>query len=102
MAKEIYYLRHKVDQELYVYLEIGETWEASIIMEFRIPEIAPHFIKTGALYENRNILIAFKYIAISPLAEIMSDKKYEWKPITPEPQLEYVVKNFIESNKSTN
>ena len=102
MAKELFYLRHKIDQELYVYLEIGETWEDSFMMEFRVYEIAPHFIRTGALYENRNVLIAFKYIAITPLLDVKRDKKLEWMPITPDSQLEYVVKNFIEANKRTN
>ena len=99
MAKGVYYLRHKVDQELYVYLEIGESWEDSFMMEFRMTESSPHFIKTGALYEHRHILIAFKFIAISPLEEVMRDKMLEWKPITPDHQLEYVVNNFVESNK---
>lgn len=97
MAKEVYYLRHKIDQELYVYLEIGDTWEDSYMMEFRLFEPSPHFIKTGALYEHRHILIAFKLIAITDAVEAHGDKKLEWVPIKPDEQLEFVVNTFKET-----
>jgi len=97
MVAERYYLRNKRDQGLYVYLEIGETWEESFMMEFRMTEGYPHFVKTGALYEHRSILIAFKWIAISSLEEILRDKKIEWEPITPDEPLKYQVKNFKDS-----
>ena len=32
-------------KELYAYLELGDTWEESFLMEFRITEVAPHYIK---------------------------------------------------------
>lgn len=97
MAKECYYLRHKIDQELYVYLELGETWEESFLMEFRMTEVVPHFIKNGALYENRHILLAFKYIAISDTVEVLRDKKLEWKPIEADEQLKLSAKTFVGS-----
>lgn len=97
METESYYLRHKIDQTLYVYLEIGETWENSFMMEFRLTKSSPHFIKSGALYEHRHMLIAFKWIAITSLDEIRKDKKIEWIPITPDDSLKYVVKTFKES-----
>lgn len=96
MAKECYYLRNKLDQGLYVYLELGETWEDSFLMEFRITEYAPHFLKTGALYENRHILLAFKCIAISDSKKIL-DKKYEWQPVNADERLKYSAQTFIES-----
>ena len=97
MAKECYYLRHKIDQTLFVYLEIGETWEETFMMEFRKTGSYPHFIKSGALYEHRHMLIAFKWIAITSAEEIQRDKKIEWRPITPDVSLEYTVNTFIES-----
>lgn len=97
MAKESYYLRHKLDQGLYVYLEIGETWEDSFLMEYRITETKPHWIKTGSLDENRRILLEFKDSALTSPQEITRDKKLEWKTIHPDAQLEYLTKTFIES-----
>lgn len=97
MAKESYYLRHKLDQGLYVYLEIGETWEDSFLMEYRITETKPHWIKLGSLDENRRILLEFKDSALTSPKEITKDKKLEWKTIHPDAQLEYVTRTFIES-----
>lgn len=97
MAKESYYLRHKLDQGLYVYLEIGETWEDSFLMEYRITETKPHWIKTGSLDENRRILLEFKDAALTSPQEKNEDKKFEWKTIQPDVQLEYVTKTFIDS-----
>lgn len=102
MEKECYYFRHKINQELYVYLELGETWEESFLMEFCMADTAPHYIRTGALYENRHILIAFKYIAITPITDVMKDKKLEWKPIQSDSQLDFITKTFIESFIKTN
>ena len=93
--KECYYLRNKLDQQLYVYLEIGETWEESFVMEFRMTETSPHFIKSGALYEHRHILIAFKYIAITDVVDVLKDKKLEWIPVKPDEQLKMIANNFI-------
>jgi len=97
MAKEYYYLRHKLDLGLYVYLEIGETWEDSFLMEFRITETKLHWIKTGSLDENRRILLEFKDYALTSPQEITKEKKLEWKIIHPDAQLEYVTRTFIES-----
>jgi hypothetical protein len=97
MAKESYYLRHNFNQGLYVYLEIGETWEDSFFMEFRITETKSHWIKTGSLDENRRILLEFKDSALTSPKEITRDKKLEWKTIHPDAQLEYVTRTFIES-----
>lgn len=97
MAKESYYLRYKLDQELYVYLEIGETWEDSFLMEFRITETNPHWIKTGSLDVNRRILLEFKDSALTSPQKITRDKKLEWITIQPDAQLEYVTRTFIES-----
>lgn len=102
MKKECYYFNHKVDQDLCAYVEIGATWEDSFIMEFRTTEDAPHFIKTGALYENRSVLLAFKMIALMEMTEILRDKKLEWKPIQKDPQLEYTVKTFRQYFFKTN
>ena len=99
MNRKCYYLRHKVNQELYVYLEIGETWEESFFMEFCLTETAPHYIKTGALYEHRNILLAFKYIAITDIKEVLHDKKLDWKPVVEDDQLIISAKTFIDSFK---
>ena len=97
MDKECYFLRHKIKQELFVYLEIGETWEESFFMEFKITDDAPHSINSGSLYENRHTLIAFKYIAITDIKEILKDKKLEWMPIEPDAQLKFSAKTFVES-----
>ena len=97
MDKERYYLRHKIDQELFIYLELGETWEESFIMEFRMTEVTPHYIKTGALFENRHILLAFKYIAIFDTQEVLRDKKLEWKPVKADEQLKFSAKSLVES-----
>ena len=97
MAKESFFLRHKIDQELYVYIELGETWEESFLMEFRMTEFAPHFMKTGALYENRHILLAFKNIAIMDIKDVLKDKKLEWIPVNADEQLKYSAKTLIES-----
>ncbi len=97
MAKESYYLRHKLDQGLYIYIELAETWEDSFLMEFRITEFAPHFFRTGVLYENRHILLAFKYIAITDVKEILLDKKIEWIPIIANERLKASAQTFIES-----
>lgn len=94
---ERYYLRHKINQELFVYVEFSEKWEDTFMMEFCITDCAPHFIKTGALYEHRHLLIAMKYIAKTDVKKILGDKKIEWKPIIPDDQLKYVVKTFKES-----
>ena len=102
MEKECYYFNHKIDQELCAYVEIGATWEDSFIMEFRTTEVAPHFIKTGALYENRSILLAFKKIALMEMTEVLRDKELEWKPIKEDSQLEYCAKTFIQSYLKTN
>ena len=97
MDKECYYLRHKLDQELYAYLELGETWEESFLMEFRMTEVAPHYIKTGALFENRHILLAFKYIGMMDIVEVLRDKKLEWKPVEADEQLKFSAKTLVES-----
>ena len=97
MAKEYYYLRNKLDQELYLYLEIGETWEDSFLMEYRITETKPHWIKPGSLNENRSILLEFKDSALTSSQEITKQKKFEWNNIHPDAQLEYVTRTFIES-----
>lgn len=69
----------------------------SFLMEFRMTEVAPHFIKSGALYENRHILLAFKYIAISDTIEVLRDKKLEWKPVEADEQLKLSAKTFVSS-----
>lgn len=97
MAKEYYYLRNKLDQELYVFLEIGETWEDSFLMEFRITETKPHWIKTGSLDVNRRILLEFKDSALASPLEITRSKNLGWKTIHPNAQLKYVTNTFIES-----
>lgn len=97
MAKECYYLRHKIDQELFIYLEFDETWEKSFLMEFRINEVEPHFIKTGVMYENRNILLAFRSIGLMSFVEASKDKKIEWRAVTPDNHLEFSAKNFLDA-----
>lgn len=97
MDVERYYLRHKIDQELYVYLEIGETWEESFMMEFRMTEGFPHFIITGALFEHRYLLIAFKWMAITDIVELSKDKKNEWRPVNPDEALLYCIETLKES-----
>jgi hypothetical protein len=97
METESYYLRHKIDQGLFVYLEIGETWEETFMMEFRSTDSCPHYIKSGALYEHRHMLIAFKWMALTRVEEILRDKKIEWTPIRPDEPLQYLVKTFKES-----
>lgn len=97
--KECYYFRNKIDQQLYVYLEIGETWEKSFVMEFRMTETKPNRIKTGSLIENRRILLEFKDAALTSPQKITENKIFEWKIIHPDTQLEYVTKTFIDSCK---
>ena len=95
MAKESYFLRPKFDQELYVYLEFGESWEESFLMEFRITEFTPHYIKTGDLFENRQILLAFKNIANMDIVEVLRDQKLKWKPVKADEQLKYSAKSLV-------
>ena len=56
MDKKGHYFRHKIDQGLYAYLELDEIWEDTFLMEYRMTETKPHWIKTGSLNENRRIL----------------------------------------------
>ena len=97
MEKRCYYFRHKVDQGLFVYLELDETWEDTFLMEYRITETKPNWIKAGSLNENRHILLQFKDAALTSPQEKNEDKKFEWKTIQPDVQLEYVTKTFIDS-----
>lgn len=97
MAVETYFFRHKRNQGLYAYLELGETWEESFLMEFRITEDAPHFVKTGAIFDNRHLLLAFKYIATLNYVDAQRDKKLDWRKIEADTQLKYSAQTFIES-----
>lgn len=97
MEKKCYYFRHKIDQGLYAYHEIDETWKGTFLMEYRMTETKPHWIKTGSLNENHHILLEFKDATLTSPQEITEEKQFEWKTIHPNAQLEYVTKTFIES-----
>lgn len=97
MDRKKYYLRHKIDQSLYIYLELGETWEDTFLMEYRLTEIKPHLIKLGSLEENKSIILDFKDAVLTATNGIIENKKFEWKIVQPSDQLDYVTKTFIES-----
>lgn len=97
MAKDIYYLRNKLDQDLCAYLEVGETWEDSFLMEFMLSDDAPRVTYTGASYENRSILQLFMKIGSSTYENTIKDKNLEWFPIKPDAELMYVVETLANS-----
>lgn len=92
-----YYFRHKIDQSLYAYLELGETWENTFLMKYRLTETKPHSIKSGSLEDNIPILLDFKDAVLTATNGIIENKKFEWIIVQPGVQLDYVTKTFIES-----
>ena len=95
MDKKSYYLRSKVNQNLYVYLEIGKTWEDSFAMEFCKSEVSPRLIMTGV--EHKNMLVTFHSIANTDIVEVKRNKEMEWLPIKSDQHLEYIAKTLKNS-----
>ena len=98
MAKEVYYLRSKLDQDLFAYLEIGETWEESFLMEFKLSSDAPLATRTGASVENRRVLLLFKKIGLSTYEDAIKEKYQEWIPIEPDNQIKYISETLANSS----
>jgi len=95
MEKECYYFRHIIDQTLFAYLEYGKKWDDTFCFVFRQSDIDPHYYKVGTICENRNSLIAFKYLSQFTYKQIVSDVKLDWFRIEPEPWMEIKAKDFI-------
>ena len=91
------FFRHKLNQELYTYVEIDDSWKDSFVMEFQKSEIEPHFIKSGESEENRRVICGFNEIIEIDIKEALSSKDFEWIPVKPDEQLKYSAKVFKES-----
>ena len=84
MAKECYYFRHKLKQELYAYLEINEVREDSFFMTFKRSDVDPQTLLKGDKEANWDQLCELKRIAKMKYIEAAHDKTIEWHhlPVT--------------------
>ena len=97
MGKKCYYLRHKIDQGRFAYLEIDQSWEDTFYMEFCFTDSYPPVLKLGEEPENRCLIEEIRKNALLSRNNALSDENYDWYVIESDVRLELMVKDFIES-----
>lgn len=96
MEKKDYYLRLKIDQGRYAYLEIGQSWKETMLLKFRITDPFP-LVLSGANYENRCEIQKIIFNALLYSNKLLREEILDWDVIEPDSRLELMVKDYLEA-----
>ena len=93
-----YFFRHKIKQELYAYLEIGDDYVDTFCIAFKLSEVDPVWIKYGVNEQDREFFEKLSKISQMNKKSVLQDSGLEWFVVQPDEQLISYANGFVESH----